>query len=79
MNSPPAPPTDPAAAPRAEFRRAVRAILIGRGLFGAAALVIAASVGGAWGAAMAAVVLVYLAATLYWSRRLSGRAARRAE
>ena len=49
----------------------MRAILIGRGLFGALALAAAAWVGGAFGAGMAAVVLVYLAATLYWTRRLA--------
>ena len=49
----------------------MRAILIGRGLFGALALAAAAWVGGAFGAGMAAVVLAYLAATLYWTRRLA--------
>ena len=54
----------------------MRAILIGRGAFGVLALAAAAWVGGAFGAGMAAVVLCYLAATLYWARRLArgGRA-----
>ena len=57
-------------------RRELRAILVGRGVFGALALAAAAWVGGGFGAGMAAVVLCYLAATLYWTRRLSRRGLR---
>ena len=63
----------PAEAPRDDVRRAVRAVLAGRAAFGAVSLAAAAWVGGAFGAGMAAVVLCYLAATLYWTFRLARR------
>ena len=56
----------------AGFASAMRAILIGRTLCGLAALAFGVWIGGAWGAAVAAVAGVYLAANAYWYRRTAG-------
>ena len=57
------------------MRRAMTGILTARALCGAATLAFAAWVGGAWGAAVGAVAVIYLAAVAYWFRR--SRAGRR--
>lgn len=54
------------------MRRAMRGILVARALCGAATLAFAVWIGGVWGAAVAAVAILYLAATLYWFLRAAG-------